>query len=112
MSDDPFKKDRSPRSPNYNLEDAITAIQKLHREARTASVKPEIVARALDYASLNGAALSSIATLTQYGLILRDKGNIQVSPLALCILHPTSPEQKASAILTASAGPPVFAEHL
>lgn len=101
-------KDRSPRSPSFSLSDAIEAIRKLHQQARSTTVSPESAARALGYASLNGSALSAIATLGQYGLVTRDKGNVAVSPLAIKILHPMSTIQKDQAIREAALGPPVF----
>jgi len=48
--------------------------------------------------------------LSHYGLIVREGGEVRVSPLAFKILHPVNPEQKAQGMKEAALNPKVFAE--
>jgi hypothetical protein len=103
-------KQRSPNAPGVPLEDAITVAGKLYNALRNASVKPDVAAKALGYSGLNGAALTTLGMLSQYGLIDRSKGSVTISPLAMNILHPISQSQKDDAIRTAALSPRVFEE--
>lgn len=95
---DEITKDRSPRSPVTTVEDSITLTRKLFDQIRTATVSPEVACKAIGYSGPNGAAMATLATLGQYGLVDRSKGKVAVTPLAIRILHPKSPEQRESAI--------------
>jgi hypothetical protein len=105
-------RDRSPRSPNIPLEDAVQLCKQLHHQARTAAIKPDIAVKALGYSSSNGSAMTALATLGQYGLVDRANGAVSVTPLALKILFPTSPEQLRTALKEAAYAPKVFNELL
>src|SRR5437773_1161561 len=105
-----IKADRSPRSPSTPLSDAIDQIRKLHSEIGRARVKPESAAIALNYKGLNGAALTTLATLSQYGLIERSRGEVSITALAVKILHPTGEEQQRAAVREAALNPTIFKE--
>jgi len=81
--------DKSPRSPNHSLEDSLGHVKKLHSQIGKGVVKPESAVIALGYKGLNGTALTTLGTLSQYGLIERSKGTVKVTPLAVRLLHPT-----------------------
>jgi hypothetical protein len=102
--------DKSPRSPTYPLADAVEDARKLLGAIGRATVKPESAAVALGYKGLNGAALTTLGTLSQYGLIERSKGTVVVTPLALRILHPTGEDQRKAALREAALSPKVFKE--
>ncbi len=106
-----FKKERSPSCPKLPLSDALDLVRKLHAKAGRATIRPEVAIGPLGYSSLNGAALGTIAALTQYGLIERQRGSgLSVSPLALKLIHPLNDEQEKTARREAALNPRVFAE--
>jgi hypothetical protein len=102
--------DKSPRSPNYTLEYALDQVRKLHSQIGKATVKPESAAIALGYKGVNGAALTTFGTLSQYGLIERSKGMVNVTPLAIRLLHPTGDAQLKEARREAALAPKIFKE--
>ena len=109
--EDEIKADRSPRSPNTSLSDAIEQVRKLHAQIGKAKVSPGSAAVALGYKGANnGAALTTFATLSQYGLIERSKGEIAITPLAVRIMHPTGEDQRRASLREAALNPPVLAE--
>lgn len=108
MTDD-IKKDRSPNYPKVTLEDAIDLAKRLHAKAGKAQIKPEVAVGALGYRGLNGAALGTLAALSQYGLIIRERGEgVAISPLAVKLIHPLNPVQEAESRLEAALNPKVF----
>lgn len=110
MSDD-IKKDRSPSCPKVPLQEAIEWAARLHQKAGKASIRPEVAAAALGYRGINGASLGTLATLSQYGLIDKERaGNLSISALALKLLHPLSHTHEMEARATAATLPRVFAE--
>ena len=108
--DEEVKVTRSPRSPSTPLTDAIEQARKLHSQIGRAKVKPESAVIALGYKGLNGAALSTLGTLSQYGLIDRSGSQVAITPLALKILHPTGEDQRREALRDAALNPPIFRE--
>jgi hypothetical protein len=102
--------DKSPRSPINPLADAIEQVRKLHGSIGRATVKPETAAIALGYKGLNGAALTALGTLSQYGLIERSKGTVAITPLSLRILHPTGDAQRKKSLREAALSPKIFRE--
>jgi hypothetical protein len=107
---DKIQSDKSPRSPNYTLEDALAQVKKLHSQIGKAEVKPESAAVAMGYKGLNGAALTTLGTLSQYGLIERSKRTVTITPLAIRILHPMGDSQFNDALREAALAPKVFQE--
>ena len=105
-----ISKQRSPNAPGISLEDAINVAGKLYNALRNASVKPDVAAKALGYSGLNGAALTALGMLSQYGLIDRSRGVVTIAPLAMSILHPLSKSQADDAIRAAALSPRVFDE--
>lgn len=108
MSDD-VKQDRSPRSPGISLEAAIDQVAKLHKAIGKSKVSAEIGVKALGYNGLNGAALTTLGSLSQYGLVDRTKGSLSVSPLSFSILFPANEANRIDAIRRAALTPKVFA---
>jgi hypothetical protein len=108
MNDEP-KRDRSPNYPKLTLEAAIALMGKLHKELGKAKVKREVAIKALGYSGINGASLTTLGAISQYGLIDQDRGSgVSVSPMAVEILHPTNATQSQNAIITAALTPKVF----
>jgi hypothetical protein len=108
MNDEP-KRDRSPNYPKMPLEQGVGLASELHKKAGKSVVKPQVAVGALGYTSLNGAALTTLGALSQYGLIERPKGDgIAISALALRLLHPLNEVQLLSAKREAALRPKVF----
>lgn len=101
---------KSPKAPRLSLADAIDQVKKLYAEAKRTSIKREVAARALGYASLNGSALTNLATLIQYNLLDQGPGTVAVSQLALQILHPLNDQQRLESLRAAALAPKLFAE--
>jgi hypothetical protein len=110
MSDE-IKRDRSPNFPKMPLSNAVEIAAGLYKKAGKSQIRPEVVASALGYASLNGSALTTIGALNQYGLIVREKGgSISISQLALRLIHPVNDAQASAARREACLNPRVYAE--
>lgn len=100
---------RSPSHPNMSLRDAITAVRKIEAEYRTAPVDREDAAKLIGYSSLSGPAAKALAALAHYDLVERaGKGELNVSQLAVNILHPDSSEDKFAALQTAAFAPSLY----
>src|SRR5438309_12108284 len=99
------KRIRSPNYPAVSLPDAIDKVTALYRNLHTHSAPREVVAKGMGYNSLNGASATTISALHKYGLLERNGDEIKVSERALRILHPHSPEERASAIRDAASQP-------
>jgi hypothetical protein len=70
-----------------------------------------VIAKHLGYGGLNGASIKMISAISKYGLLEEDKGDkVKVSPLAISILFPSNPEEKAAAIREAAFKPVLFTE--
>ena len=83
----------------------------LHKKAGRAQIRQEVAVGALGYRGLNGAALTTLGALSQYGLIDRVRGEgVAVSALALRLLHPLNDNQMHSSKREAVLNPKVFSE--
>src|SRR5260370_16613750 len=92
---DEIKKTRGPTCPQKPLEQAIGLAEKLFERAGRSRVKPIVMASALDYSSLNGAALATLAVLNQYGLLDKDgSDSMAVSDQPIKLFHPVDDNQK------------------
>lgn len=104
-------KSRSPRHPNFSLKDAIYKISAIFDSDALNPLDRETAAVRIGYSSLSGASETALATLTQFGLLDRiAKGEVKVTDLAVDILHPDKPSQKANAITLAARAPKVYQE--
>jgi hypothetical protein len=102
---------RSPNYPAISLPEAITRAKTIHEAEQHLAAPKEVIAKHLGFGGLNGGSSRIISALTKYGLLEEVSGDkVKVSPLAISILHPTSPAEKASAIKEAASKPPLFSE--
>jgi hypothetical protein len=105
------KRDRSPNHPKMPLSQALDIASILHKKAGKSLIRPEVAVSALGYSSLNGAALTTIGALSQYGLLDRSRADgIAVSKLALSLLHPVNDAQSIAARRESVLKPKVFSE--
>jgi hypothetical protein len=102
---------RSPNYPALSLPEAISRVKTVHDAEQHLAAPKEVIAKHLGYNGLNGAALSTISAIGKYGLIEEASGaKMRVSPLAITILYPPSPADKATAIKEAAFKPALFTE--
>jgi hypothetical protein len=102
---------RSPNYPAISLPEAITRAKTIHEAEQHLAAPKEVIAKHLGFGGLNGVSNRIISALTKYGLLEEVSGDkVKVSPLAISILHPTSPAEKASAIKDAASKPSLFSE--
>jgi len=105
------KRERSRNCPTIPLAAAIELAKKLYGKAGKAKIKAEVAVNALGYAGLNGASLSTLGALSQYGLIEREKGSIvAISQQAIRLMHPLNKEQETHALEELALNPKVFSE--
>lgn len=105
-------KTRSPNYPGFNLGDAIERVRRIYRTEHTHPAEREVIARDLGYTSLNGASLTAIATITQYGLLEKAGENgLKVSKDAVTIIElPQGNPERSEAIKKAAFTPKLFSE--
>ncbi len=102
---------RSPNYPALSLPEAISRVKAIHDAEQHLAAPKDVIAKHLGYNGLNGAALSTVSALSKYGLIEEAPADkMRVSPLAVTILYPPSPAEKAAAIKEAASKPALFVE--
>jgi hypothetical protein len=110
MNEEP-KRDRSPNYPKLSLESAMLLIAGFYNKAGKAQLNPQVAASALGYSGTNGAALTTIGALNQYGLLERQRGEgMAVSQLAIKLLHPVNSEQELASRREMALKPKVFSD--
>jgi hypothetical protein len=101
---------RSPNYPTLSLPEAIDAVAKIHAAEQHLAAPKEVVAKHLGYASFHGLAARIVSAIEKYGLLEDVSGDkVKVSPLAMSILFPSTPEEKKRAISEAAFKPLLFA---
>jgi hypothetical protein len=101
---------RSPNYPALSLVQALEAADKLWKAEKRTAVSHETAALAMGYKALSGPARVAIAALRQYGLIDKaEKGHVQISDLAVAILHGHGTEREI-ALGQAGLSPSLFLE--
>lgn len=105
------KSERSKKCPSMPLSTAIDLAKKLYQKAGKTKIKVEVALNALGYSGVNGAALTTLGALSQYGLVDRDKGSmVSISPVAIRVFHPLNEEQKVKSLEELALNPKVFNE--
>lgn len=105
------RKPRSPKYPQLPLREAIERVGKAHKANRTYRVEKVSVARALGYGGVNGASVSLIGTLKQYGLLEENKEGVMVTQAAVTILRaPEGDLERAQALRAAAFAPKIFTD--
>jgi hypothetical protein len=103
---------RSPNYPSLTLEQSAERVRRVYDSEHTHSAPREVIATALGYNSLNGASLSVIGALSQYGLLEKvETGSLKVSSDAVSVLELEKGDQQRAEALERLAFPPkLFAE--
>ncbi len=101
---------RSPNYPALSLPEAIKLVTTVQTAEQHLAAPKEVVAKHLGYASYHGLAGRIVSAIEKYGLLEEVNGDkVKVSPLAMSILFPASPEEKQKAINEAAFKPSLFA---
>jgi hypothetical protein len=104
------KRVRSPNYPALSLKEAVERIALVYRALQKHPAPREVVAKALGYASLNGASATTISAISKYGLLEGRGEEWRVSERAMSILNPLNPQERAEALRAAAVDPSLFAE--
>lgn len=100
---------KSPNYPNYSLRKAIQYAETVYGADRRNPIDRSVLAKHMGYSSLSGAADKSLSTMMQFGLTEKvAKGEVRISQLAVDIMHPDKPSDRARALVRAAFAPPLF----
>lgn len=103
---------RSPNYPAISLPDAIKRVAQVFAKEHQHLAPKDVVVKGMGYGGVNGASLGALSAALKYGLLERQGEDYRVTDLAVSILHPQSPQEKADAIRAAAMGPTLFSELL
>src|SRR4051812_26399574 len=73
------QKHRSPNCPDLTFADAIERGRKVYVEERQHPATREVIAKDLGYSGMNGASLSTLGALRQYGILEGNGDSLRVS---------------------------------
>ena len=100
---------RSPNYPALSLPEAIEGVTKIQVAEQHLAAPKEVAAKHLGYTSYHALAKRIVSALENYGLLEETSGDkVKVSPLAMSILFPSTPEEKQKAINEAAFKHPLF----
>jgi hypothetical protein len=101
---------RSPNYPALSLPEAIKSVAAIQAAEQHRTAPKEVVAKHIGYTTLHGLAKRMISAIENYGLLEEVTGDkVKVSPLAMSILFPATPDEKQNAINEAAFKHPLFA---
>ncbi|MGD0598099.1 MAG: hypothetical protein ABSA64_11345 [Sedimentisphaerales bacterium] len=103
------KRERSPVYPVIGLGEAVGKVRALYgREGRNYAPRAT-AAKAMGYASLSGRSLQILASIYQYGLIERKKGEIKISDEGFTVVNaPENSEEWLNVLAECSLKPAIF----
>ncbi len=100
---------KSPSYPNYSLRKALQFAATVYDADRRNPIDRSVLAKHMGYTSLSGAADKSLSTMLQYGLVEKvAKGEVRMTQLAVDIMYPDKPADRAKALLQAAFSPTLF----
>jgi len=94
--------------PAYGLADSVAVAEAIHNKAGGYATRDQLAAF-LDYKSTeNGAFVSRVSSAKMFGLISDENGQLGITPRAVRILMPESPEETRAALVEAFFAVPLF----
>jgi hypothetical protein len=100
---------RSPNYPAISLADAVSLTQKLWEREKKTVVPPLEAAKTWGYSIMSGPARTKLSALRKYGLVNDIGDGVQVSQLAMRILHqPVGNRDRQDATQEAALKPELF----
>jgi hypothetical protein len=103
---------RSPNYPQLSLPAAVDRVARIFAKEHRHPAPRDVVAQHLGYKGLNGASAGAISALLKYGLLEQEGESVHVTDRAISILHPSSSQEKLSALQEAARSPALFNELL
>lgn len=103
---------RSPSYPQMSLGKALDLADRLYRGIHRASVGNAEAQQIMGYSPKSGSALAALSALKRFGILEGRDPQIRLTPLALQILEPADPRERADGIAEAARKPELFAEVL
>lgn len=105
------RKGRSPNCPSLSLSEAIQKVDQIYQAEHTHATSREVIAKDIGYQGINGASLTAIGALRQYGLLAEKDGNLVVSDDAVALLVlPKGDKERDLALSRRAFAPHLFAE--
>ncbi len=105
-----LKRNRSSANPKFNLQQTVGFLEALYKALGKGPYSRQAISEALGHGKLNGTSIRKAASLAHYGLLTRKGTAYSPSNLSDRILMPTSPEDKAKAIMEAVQQPTLYAK--
>jgi hypothetical protein len=106
-----MSKGRSPNCPQISLEDALARARAVYKAEHTHVAERQVIASDMGYKSLNGASLTVIGALRQYGLLEDAEGGMRVSADAVAVIElPDSESEHKKALHRLAFNPGLFNE--
>jgi hypothetical protein len=101
---------RSPNYPSNSLMEAVAIAKSIYDKEKRTVLNGDSVAQAMGYPKgANGASRGKLASLRKYGLVDNIGDGVQISQLALRILHqPESSQDYIAAVQEAALRPEIF----
>lgn len=102
---------RSPKYPSMPLDEAIERVERIFSAERQNGIARETAAQLIGYSGSSGASEKALGSIIQYGLLDRTaRGEVQVSDLAVELIHPETDQSRYDALQRAASHPPIFAQ--
>ena len=102
---------RSPNYPAVGLQEAVHRVGLLYEEDGKAGAPADIAAKHIGFSTAHGQAMSVLAALKRFGLIIENSGRYVPSQTAIEILKlPDSDQRRRNAIQEAALSPALYRE--
>ncbi len=98
------------KAPAQPLGDAVEMLERVFAGLGSGPFSREAVAEALGHQGITGPASRKIGTLMHFGLLDRRGSQYHVSDIGKRIIQPTSPDERADAIVDAAFAPTLYQE--
>jgi hypothetical protein len=111
VADGKRERQRSPNYPAVGLREAVERVRKLIQVDGKAGAPPQIAAKHIGYSSAHGQAMSVIAALKKFGLVVDSGGRLAPTQAALEIVNlPDSDPRRQKALREAALSPALYQE--
>jgi len=89
--------ERNPRCPRITLQDAIDRLGQLQKAIGKSAVDAAAASKAIGYSGPSGAALTTIGSMSMYGLVTRNQGKVAIAELGRRVLFPMPNDKNGEA---------------
>jgi hypothetical protein len=103
------KRQRSPNYPAVGLREAVERVRRLIQTDGKAGAPPEIAAKHIGYSSAHGQAMSVLAALKKFNLVVESSGRLVPTQMAFEIVNlPEADARRATALKEAALSPGLY----